>query len=153
MTNSRSNYLVTILDNVAPIYSDIFNFEAKTLTHFETSYFCGKFILATIDGFTVVPDPVKLLMKLGRRDLRNWDHVDQYQISCKDNMKSLLNAFIHYPLSLAISERYNCSSLDYSGLFSSLNFVLSNQHEFRKLYYALPDDVLLLDPNLPSLEV
>lgn len=57
-------------------YSDIFNFEAKT--HYRTSYFCGKFILASVDGFCVVPDPVKLLMKLGRRDLRNLAQVGEY---------------------------------------------------------------------------
>lgn len=145
--------LNTLRDNVAPIYSDIFNFEAKTLTHFHTSYFCGKFILASVDGFTIVPDPIKLLMKLGRRDLRNWDHVAQYQVSCKDNMKPLLNAFIYRQLSEAISERYNSSITEFSGLFHSINFVVSTQHEFSKLYYTLPDDRLLLDPSLPSLEV
>lgn len=53
-----------------------------------------------------VPDPLKFLTKLGSRDMANYNHVEEYRVSCMDMMKPLFNEIIADRLSVGVYERY-----------------------------------------------
>lgn len=79
-------------------FADIGNLECKFMKY-DFPYFCTKFVLIIKDYMYIVPDPVKLIMKLGRSDLLNFEHVEEYRISCEDNYKVFENVVFHDALS------------------------------------------------------
>lgn len=54
------------LRNIFDMLSKLFNLEAKVM-YYENAYFCSKFLLYDDDRYYFVPDPLKLVSKLGRR--------------------------------------------------------------------------------------
>lgn len=86
-------------------FADMFNLESKFFVY-NYHYFCSKFSISSLGRWFLVPDPIKLFVKLGRRDLVNYDHVEEYRISLLDLTKQYGNIILDNQLSLAISERY-----------------------------------------------
>jgi len=71
------------------------NFNAKLLvkTH---GYFCGKFIVMHESGCKVFPDPLKIITRLGNKNLKNEEHIEEMRVSLMDLTKSYGNsAYIH----------------------------------------------------------
>ncbi|UHM27523.1 MAG: RNA-dependent RNA polymerase [Sanya virga-like virus 2] len=129
----------------------MFNLEAKLLRH-DNYYFCSKFLM-TVDGlWKMIPDPLKLLVKLGRHDLVDFDHLADYHQSFIDLIKPFRNSVIYIELSRAVCSRYNKPFNDLSYLFQTL-VGLSDFNEFRKLWYLADGDTLLIDKCRPSLEI
>lgn len=63
------------------------NLEVK-MFKFGVPYFCSKYLVPVeIYDFKFVPCPLKLLIKLGRNDLKNFDHVEKFRISLIDLTK------------------------------------------------------------------
>jgi hypothetical protein len=113
--------------------SQCLNLETKELSC-KYIYFCSKFMLLTSTGWQIVPDPVKLLNKLGRNDILDYDHAEEYRVSTCDNFK-IKNEETLYLLDLAISERYKIKTSNVNLIFSLLHFI-ANKENFSKLYYA-----------------
>lgn len=93
--------------DASSLFADLFNLENKLLMEYRYPYFCSKFMM-NVDGRIVfVPNVLKAVTKLGRSDLVNYEHAEEYRVSLKDNLKILSNANIHWDLNLALAERYN----------------------------------------------
>jgi hypothetical protein len=84
---------------------DGFNLESKVF-HFDFMYFCSKFVLHTEFGWYIIPDPIKLLTKLGRHDIRNEAHREEYRIAVADITEDYNNIILLPYIERAISERY-----------------------------------------------
>jgi hypothetical protein len=128
--------------------ADIFNLESKFYTY-DSYYFCSKFLVAVNDHvWKLVPDPVKLVDKLGRRDLRDPEHVKEYAVALKDLLKVYLDQRIDAPLSEAVTERYKTPFGDHSFCFSAIANVVYKT-DVTKLW-SEPDEPLLRDPSRPK---
>jgi hypothetical protein len=132
------------LYDVNSLCAQLFNFESKI---FEYSYpsFCSKFLLATPNGWSFVPDPLKLVTKLGRSDLAHPSHVSEYYISFCDLVSDIDDAVVADALSEAISERYkfpHSSNYAFSALVSLTDF-----QKFKELYYAPDNPSFCYDPS------
>ncbi|UCR92517.1 MAG: polymerase protein [Apis virga-like virus] len=84
----------------------IFNLESKLL-NYKYYYFCSKFLLPVDDNtWRVVPDPAKLLTKLGRHDLVSYEHVNEYRISVRDMINQMAVSNCLSILEDAMYDRY-----------------------------------------------
>lgn len=101
------------------------------MTRYSVPYFCSKFIIVTDDWIYFVPDPVKFLTKLGRRDMSNYDHVEDYCMSRIDTMSPLFNNRIHGKLSLGVAERYKGRINDVQKLISLFKTLCSDEAFFQ----------------------
>nr|WPR18885.1 MAG: RNA-dependent RNA polymerase [Virgaviridae-like virus 1] len=129
----------------------LFNLESKFLRNYKYPYFCSKFLVPDGDGYSLIPDPVKLITKLGRSDLTNPEHVEQYRVSLQDIVKPYRNICLHEVLSLAVNERY-LSSGNHSNTFSHLFAIVHDKEEFHKLFFSLPEDNMCYDPSLKGFD-
>nr|APG77733.1 hypothetical protein [Hubei virga-like virus 13] len=113
-----------------------FNLEAKVL-NYRTPYFCSKFLVMTPQGrWAVIPDVPKMLTKLGRRDLVNERHVEEYRISCLDVGRNLGNSLLYPLIDDCVLDRYkNKNLVGLSSLYSALFKCFSDKKEFDRLYY------------------
>lgn len=128
----------------------IFNMESKFF-NYNTHYFCSKFLLAVDDKWILVPDVLKLVFKLGRKDLVSWEHATEYWTSLKDLLKPLLDANINDPLSAALNERYKSTNSDHTYVFGAIASLLDSREEFLSLFEE-PAGGLLKDPSRPLLD-
>nr|QAY29261.1 putative RNA-dependent RNA-polymerase [Bombus-associated virus Vir1] len=135
------------------LFADLFNFEAKTLPQYKFPYFCGKFLIFVGNNIYFVPDPIRTITKIGRRDLRNEDHIEQYRVSLKDVLAPLNNVLIFPDLSAAITERYKTERSDHLAVIHSILYLISTSETFKELYYTFPGQNISFDPSLPSLEI
>nr|UTQ79653.1 replicase protein [Aphis glycines nege-like virus 1] len=118
-------------------YANLYNLEVKFFTY-DNPYFCSKFLLRLPDRWIFCPDPLKLLVKLGRSDLVNPDHVECYRQSFADSVKVYCDYNVCYYVSVAMRERYKLK-MDVVYLLAALP-ELSTVEEFSKLYTALAGD-------------
>lgn len=116
-----------------------FNLEIKFL-NFDYSYFCSKFLLSVDGRWKFVCDPVKLCVKLGRSDLVNPAHVEEYRVSVSDHVKRFNDISLCHALSNALRERYAIAR-DHTYFLLSLPQVVLPDN-FRRLFYSLPGDKL-----------
>lgn len=113
------------------LISNMLNLEVKEMSyHF--GYFCSKFLLMGSTGWYLIPDPLKLLNKLGRKDILDYEHAEEYRVSSNDNFNIPTEESIVL-LNLAMSERYNVST-DNFHLITSLKSFLMSPEKFRTLY-------------------
>nr|WKR38959.1 replicase [Hibiscus green spot virus 2] len=94
-----------LLDTDATEFTDLFNLEVKFF-RYEYYHFCSKFLIPVGDRWYFVPDPVKLLVKLARCDLRNRVHIEQYRVSYMDSVQFFCNDEVLLVLEKAVHERY-----------------------------------------------
>ncbi|AEQ55300.1 polymerase [Blueberry necrotic ring blotch virus] len=131
------------------ILSTRYNFEVK-LFDFQYHYFCSKFVLNVNGRWVVTPDPLKRAVKLGRADLRNFDHVEEYRVSFIDNVKTYNNSAVVEKLSLAVMERYG--SFHNPSLAIQCMYHLGKKKNFSSLFYHAAGDILCYDPSRPRLD-
>lgn len=137
--------------DAASVFAAVFNLEAKLLNH-SSWYFCSKFVLRVNDKYVVIPDPLKLVTKLGRSDLVNWEHVEEYRVSLNDLCTILNDLCIVAALNDALSDRYPSEVGDHTVLITNILGLLKSPDNFRKLYFTLPSDKLCMDPKRPKLD-
>ncbi|APG77621.1 RdRp [Hubei virga-like virus 18] len=136
------------VDHVSSTCANIFNLEVKLL-NFKTPYFCSKFFLPTPQGVLFVPDVVKTLVKLGRRDLISIEHAKEYFISFNDNNAPLTDAYLWPTISRCIADRYALGG-DHSILIHAIATIAADEEKFLSLW----DFSGTVDsPNRPSLEI
>lgn len=149
-TNVLSNHIILLSGDDSVIFSrdyvvfddrkssDWLNFEVKPL-RFKFSYFCSKFLV--FDGWKLyaIPDIFKLMIKLGRLDLANKEHVECYRLSLLDLMKdTLLPLHILILADFCISERYTSTVHTYEFIRDKLFEFLYNVGNFESLF--VPND-------------
>ena len=83
--------LVTNLDG----FTSLFNFETKLLEHDGSIFYASSFFWLVQGHIRLVPDPLKSIIKLGRKDMHCPDHVSEYWVSFSDNHKAYLNSYTH----------------------------------------------------------
>lgn len=81
---------------------------------FKNYYFCSKFFVHNETNWYRVPDPLKLISKLVRKDLVNFEHAEQHHISLIDLLKPFSDARLNDLLSVAVNERYPSKFSDLS---------------------------------------
>nr|QGQ59359.1 hypothetical protein 1 [Wallerfield virus] len=121
-------------------YSIMFNLEVKEFKY-DNPYFCSKFVVIDENQIKFYPDPVKILIKLGRVDLKNPGHVHEFHISLKDLVSqydSLLDISV---ISAGVRERYGFP-YDCTCHIQNLISVILDDSTFSSLYYTLPGDNL-----------
>ncbi|UHM27517.1 MAG: RNA-dependent RNA polymerase [Sanya virga-like virus 1] len=133
--------------------ASLFNLESKFLRDFRFKYFCSKFLLFVSGKCYFVPDPVKLVTKLGRSDLVNYDHVEEYRISLCDLLQNYSDDGMYDALSAAVCERYHLvSKFNFGYVFSVIYSLVVNKSAFHSMYYQEEGDVLCDDPSRPKLD-
>lgn len=130
----------------------IFNLESKFL-RFKSTYFCSKFLISAGERIYLVPDPLKLLIKLGRRDLVNSQHVEEYRRSLVDLLGVYSAVIIDDPLQKAMDERYGRGNTCVSELLSTIVSFINSEENFSGLYSTFAGMRILTDPSLPALDV
>lgn len=126
---SIPRYTDTIIGSMQYVY----NLEAKRMS-FDIPYFCSKFLINSVNGWIFVPDLLKLIIKLGRSDLVDFVHVEEYRVSFLDNLYYYKD-FINYQyISAAIRDRYKVIG-DFDVVYEALLSVASTESAFKKLYY------------------
>nr|QZZ63341.1 hypothetical protein [Leuven Virga-like virus 1] len=139
----------TLTLDTIDVFQNVFNLEAKLFKR-QYLYFCSKFLVYDELWF-FVPDLVKLVSKLGRKDLRNFDHAEEYRVSLKDLLMDLNNKKVMQVLNEAINERYPSNIQDHTILVSNLMKLVSCRENFSELFYSEKGDKLCMDKKLPSL--
>ena len=137
--------------DTSSIFAAAFNLEAKLL-NYNSWYFCSKFMVYSNGKYHLVPDPVKLITKLGRTDLVNWEHVEEYRVSLKDLCSVFNDMAMIEKLNYALEDRYPSDIADHTCMINNLLEILKTNKSFCKLYYSLPGDKLCQDPLRPKLE-
>ncbi|AXQ04820.1 ORF1 [Culex Biggie-like virus] len=121
-------------------FSLMFNLEVKEF-NYVNPYFCSKFMVVEENRITFYPDPVKILIKLGRTDLKNIKHLREFHTSVKDLLSHYKDHMDVMVISAAIRERYGFP-YDCTGHILNLISVVRNTEAFESLFYSLPTDVL-----------
>ncbi|APG77560.1 RdRp [Beihai barnacle virus 2] len=128
----------------------IFNLETKFL-RYQHYYFCSKYLFSDGQRWWLVPDPVKVMVKLGRHDLVNWEHCEEYRVSYSDNVVAYADARVATVLARAVRERYAYADVNIETLISALHVIASPDY-FSSLFFTLPSDVLCHDVSRPTLD-
>lgn len=128
--------------------ADTTNLEAK-FNSYKYPSFCSKFILNMGGYVKIVPDPLKIITKLGRSDLLNDEHVECYRVSLRDLIEPLNDANIDSVLEAAIYERYGIE-IGVSAVLDALITVTSSKERFRQLYYAAEGVIIKDNLVLPK---
>lgn len=129
-------------DDINETLAQVLNFDAKVVRS-RAPYFCSRFLVTNGKKFVFITDPVKLLVKLGRRDLTNFSHRDQYYRSLLDTTNFMSQPSYWEPLAACVAERYSvpASPLD----LATITGVVRDRSKFNRLFYARPGARLLKD--------
>lgn len=119
--------------DVSSVLSNILNFETKVFS-FKNAYFCSKFLLRGKTMWYFVPDVLKVVNKLGRGDVLDFEHLEEYRVSLADNLKTICNEECVTLLVEALSERYN-SSYDSRFLIYDLINLVNDKEQFANVFY------------------
>lgn len=114
-----------------------FNLEIKFF-EFEHSYFCSKFLLPIDGRWRFVADPVKFMTKLGRFDMVNPAHIEEYRVSFVDTVKGYFDYRVCIAVSIATRERYGIVN-DYANFFNSFKD-MTRKEVFSQLFYVEKTD-------------
>ena len=134
------------------LYENVANLECKMIRHMIVE-FCGKFFIPVEDGWAIVPNPFKAILKLGRRDMTNWYHVEAYRVSASDNLAALAHGHLGDDLARALHERYDLEWVNAEVLVSGLLGVVESMATFSRLFYAGPTARICQDRSLPNIDI
>lgn len=133
------------------LVADLFNLECKLLECYEVPYFCSKFLISTPDWTYFVHDLLKFVTKLGRHDMSNYTHVENYRVSCVDTMSSLFNPVVASGLTAGLRERYHCTLVDVTKVLAVLRTLCHDPCKFAALYLLDRGVILCDDPSASKL--
>lgn len=86
--------------------AEMFNLTSKIEIFPDAMYFSSKFLINTQGTWQFVPDPMKAVLKLGKRDFYCLEHIKLYHESFKDAYKSYQNITTRRLLSEVALKRY-----------------------------------------------
>lgn len=133
-------YLPTdmIIPPIQERVNNMWNFEAKLFKKLH-GYFCGRYILKRGSIVRLVPDPLKIITKLGEKTIRDWEHLEEFRVSLFDLCNTYKNFCLIDVLEAAVRENFPNSeglSLAYCCIYK----YLSNKSLFRTLFVEHVDD-------------
>jgi hypothetical protein len=129
-----------IRDDRSHELGNIFNLEAK-FCPYNYYYFCSRFIVPVEGRWRLVPDVLKLVTKLGRSNIRDAIHLEEYRRSLADLLVNAQDASISKYISHAYSEMYKTDAyLDFA-LDTLCSFVYQ-PIQFANLYEPMPEVVI-----------
>nr|UQT02531.1 RNA-dependent RNA polymerase [Red mite virga-like virus 2] len=131
------------LGGASDIARDVFNLELKSLSY-DSHYFCSKFVINTNSGVFVVPDPVKILVKLGRTDMRNPAHVEEFRVSLCDLARDYGHQCVVIALDGAVADRYPAYR-GVSGLAANIHALITDREAFHSAFIFRPGGRYLRD--------
>jgi hypothetical protein len=102
-------------------------------------YFCSKFMVRdAMGGWRAAPDPLKMLIKIGRSDMRTAEHLYNFAISVKDHVAPYKCFTVCRYVALGLHERYGVIR-DFSIILGTLPQLLrdvKSLYEFDRLNYV-----------------
>lgn len=128
---------------------NVFNLEAKLFVR-KYPYFCSKFLLHAGDRWYFLPDLLKLVTKLGRHDLRNDAHIEEYRVSLNDLLQVYRDKTVFPVFNQAFNERYPSPIVDHTYIIEVVLALCERELSFRSLFYSRPDDIVCRDPQRPK---
>ncbi|BBZ90076.1 polyprotein [Brown algae RNA virus 1] len=127
-----------LIPDQAPQLAALFNLTAKIENFAEAPYFASRFLVYANGRYAFVPDPIKMLTRLGRRDLYCIEHIDHYLISYSDNMGCYLNSDVRHQVSHMARIRYahlsDHMATDLGPLVDFLGSLVNNKSKMRTLF-------------------
>lgn len=126
-----------------------FNLETKLFRFQSSLYFCSKFLIDH-DSWHFVPDPVKLLIKLGTHSLANHNHCEEFRVSMCDLVSEYNQPDLWPSFDRILFDRYKISNG--SLLVRALHHIATDPESFHSLFYSLSTDVLNNDPKWGNLD-
>ncbi|CAD29306.1 RNA dependent RNA polymerase, partial [Olive leaf yellowing-associated virus] len=126
-------------------------FEAKFLRD-KPAYFCSRFILFANDYIYFVPDPYKVIVKLGKplTDVTVNGLWERY-ISFKDYTKYLNFETVVWHLAIATNIRYGIEGKNTYSAICALNCIRSNFKRFREVYPGVEGVIETTHPVMKKL--
>lgn len=118
--------------------TDVMNFETKVFTK-RFGYFCSRFIIECDDLLYLVPDPMKMFVKLGRNSMRDPGHVEEYRRSLYDLTSCLSYTHVRELTAFAVAERYETEVNTISAI-CALHSVIRDPERFQTLYSFTNDN-------------
>nr|BCZ43915.1 59-kDa readthrough protein [Japanese soil-borne wheat mosaic virus] len=104
--------------------ASLWNFDCK-LFDFQHNMFCGKFLLKVGDKFKFAPDPLKLMTKLGRKDIKDGALLSEIFVSIGDNYRAYRDYRIIEQLAPAVRERYRTGEDPTAALIALKKYIFS----------------------------
>jgi len=95
----------------------MWNFDCKYF-QYKINSFCGKFLIKIGSKYKFSPDPMKLITKLGRKDIKDGELLSEIFISIRDNYRSYDDYRVLSALSEAVQERYSLKCEPLFGLLA-----------------------------------
>ncbi|APG77698.1 RdRp [Hubei virga-like virus 9] len=131
--------------------ANLFNLESKFLRCYKYKNFCSKFFLVVDECVYFVPDPMKLLTKLGRHDVVNWTHLEEFTTSMRDVTASYGDARVCAELAKAAADRYNVG-IDLTPLIESMYLLFRDPTLMREFFGEPQHGVMSRDTSLPKFD-
>lgn len=121
-----------MLPDIQERVNNMWNFEAKLFKK-KHGYFCGRYVLQRGSTVRLVPDPLKIVTKLGTTTLRDWDHVEEFRVSLFDLCHMYKDFRLIDVLESAVRENFpNAEGCKIA--FCCIYKYLSNKFLFRTLF-------------------
>jgi len=121
-----------VAGDASAIFSQALNLEVK-IFRYTSTLFCSKFLVPIQGGWEFVPDPLKVVIKLGRHDIVNEKHLEEYRRSMLDLTQRFAIPEVHEAISKGLLERYG-GTMDSSAVMTMLYHIVKDPNEFSKLY-------------------
>nr|QTW98893.1 polyprotein [Black mulberry idaeovirus] len=114
--------------------SDIFNMSCKLIQP-ACPYFASRYLIRRGSEILCVPDPYKLLVKMGRKDIPdNKTSLEEIRTGLADSAKYLKDDEVKEKLSILVQARYNKAAPSLYSALCTIHWALSNNKNFLSLY-------------------
>jgi len=135
LTDEFAEWLVTDLDceRMAATY----NLEMKPYSY-KYPYFASRFCVPVEGHIVVMPDPLKIVVGLGRHDVTNEKHRDEIRSAVLDQLRPFNDDLAVHYLATALKERYKLDYHPYDTLVQ-LYITVNHAPSFNQLFYAAPN--------------
>ncbi|QSE37566.1 replication-associated polyprotein [Citrus associated ampelovirus 2] len=134
---SGDDSLLLSLTPLEDCYSDLsvlFGFDIKFIKH-STPYFCSKYVISDGTKLYFVPDPYKLLVKLGRIVGSDQNKIHEIFTSFCDITKDYGSETVVDKLCEYHTRKYNFSPFSYAA-FAAIHCIRANFSQFSRLYIS-----------------
>nr|BAV13378.1 polymerase polyprotein [Raspberry bushy dwarf virus] len=113
---------------------DIFNMSCK-LVQPACPYFASRYLIRRDDEILCVPDPYKLLVKLGRKDIPdNQASLCEIRTGLADSAKYIFDDIVKQKLAILVQVRYNKAAPSLYDALCTIHWALSSNTNFSKFY-------------------
>lgn len=110
----------------------MFNIEAKII-ELSHGYFCGGFVVPSIDGYKFIGDPIKRIDRLATYSNESEFLIKEQFKSFTDAVKRMDNDYDNNLLSCMIAERYKCDH-NFTSAINTLYAIGQNYYYYRRLF-------------------